>query len=88
MVARFFTKTEMKRINGRYRSTKRQNSRNPKPAIFVGMEGLMEQIATYRKEIEAYEIANPQQLEEYRIKFLGTKGILKSLFGEMKNVPA
>ena len=48
----------------------------------------MEQIATYRKEIEAYEIANPQQLEEYRIKFLGTKGILKSLFGEMKNVPA
>ena len=78
----------MKRINGRYRSTKRQNSRNPKPAIFVGMEGLMEQIATYRKEIEAYEIANPQQLEEYRIKFLGTKGILKSLFGEMKNVPA
>jgi phenylalanyl-tRNA synthetase alpha chain len=48
----------------------------------------MEQIETYRKEIEGYEIANPQQLEEYRIKFLGTKGILKSLFGEMKNVPA
>jgi phenylalanyl-tRNA synthetase alpha chain len=52
------------------------------------MEGLMEQLATYRKEIEGYKIANPQQLEEYRIKFLGTKGILKSLFGEMKNVPA
>nr|WP_121353454.1 phenylalanine--tRNA ligase subunit alpha [Flavisolibacter nicotianae] len=52
------------------------------------MEGLLDQIQTYRKEIEAYEIANPQQLEEYRIKFLGTKGILKSLFGEMKNVPA
>ena len=48
----------------------------------------MEQLTTYRKEIEGYEIANPQQLEEYRIKFLGTKGILKSLFGEMKNVPA
>lgn len=52
------------------------------------MEGLLEQIQTYRSEIEAYELANPQQLEEYRIKFLGTKGILKSLFGEMKNVPA
>ncbi|HEY1022082.1 MAG TPA: phenylalanine--tRNA ligase subunit alpha [Flavisolibacter sp.] len=52
------------------------------------MEGLMQQLETYRKEIEGYEIANPQQLEEYRIKFLGTKGILKSLFGEMKNVPA
>lgn len=48
----------------------------------------MQQLETYRKEIEGYEIANPQQLEEYRIKFLGTKGILKSLFGEMKNVPA
>ncbi|MBB1286272.1 phenylalanine--tRNA ligase subunit alpha [Flavisolibacter sp. BT320] len=52
------------------------------------MEGLMQQLDAYRKEIEGYEIANPQQLEEYRIKFLGTKGILKSLFGEMKNVPA
>jgi len=52
------------------------------------MEGLMQQIEAYRKEIEGYEIANPQQLEEYRIKFLGTKGVLKSLFGEMKNVPA
>ena len=52
------------------------------------MEGLLQQIEAYRKEIEAYEIANPQQLEEYRVKFLGTKGILKSLFGEMKNVPA
>jgi phenylalanyl-tRNA synthetase alpha chain len=52
------------------------------------MEGLMQQIEAYRKEIEGYEIANPQQLEEYRIKFLGTKGILKSLFGEMKHVPA
>jgi phenylalanyl-tRNA synthetase alpha chain len=52
------------------------------------MEGLLQQIKAYQKEIEAYEISNPQQLEEYRIKFLGTKGILKSLFGEMKNVPA
>jgi len=56
--------------------------------IFARMEGLLQQIEAYRKEIEAYEITNPQQLEEYRIKFLGTKGILKSLFGEMKNVPA
>lgn len=62
--------------------------KKPIPPIFARMEGLMEQIAAYRSEIEGYEIANPQQLEEYRIKFLGTKGILKSLFGEMKNVPA
>jgi phenylalanyl-tRNA synthetase alpha chain len=52
------------------------------------MEALLKQIDAYKKEIEGYQIATPQQLEEYRIKFLGTKGILKSLFGEMKTVPA
>jgi phenylalanyl-tRNA synthetase alpha chain len=51
------------------------------------MEALLQQIEDYRREIEAFEISNPQQLEEYRIKFLGAKGIAKSLFGEMKNVP-
>lgn len=51
------------------------------------MDQLLQQIKNYKKEIEAYEISNPQQVEEYRIKFLGTKGIVKSVFGEMKNVP-
>ena len=51
------------------------------------MEDLLQQIETHRKEIEAYQISTPQQAEEYRIKYLGSKGILKSLFGEMKNVP-
>ena len=48
----------------------------------------MQQIETYRSEIENVQISNPQELEEYRIKFLGTKGIVKNLFGEMKSVPA
>src|SRR5215213_1951004 len=51
------------------------------------MEHLLELIASYRKEIEGYQISNPQQLEEFRIKFLGTRGLTKSLFAEMKNVP-
>ena len=51
------------------------------------MEELLQQIEAYRKEIEGYKISNPQQLEEFRIRFLGTKGITKSLFGEMKRVP-
>ncbi|HYO22734.1 MAG TPA: phenylalanine--tRNA ligase subunit alpha [Flavisolibacter sp.] len=54
--------------------------------IFARMEGLLQQIETHRKEIEGYEITNPQQLEEYRIKFLGTKGVVKAIFGEMKTV--
>lgn len=51
------------------------------------MEHLLQQLEDYRKEIEAYPITNAQQLEEYRIKYLGTKGLVKSLMGEMKNVP-
>ncbi len=51
------------------------------------MQELLTQIEQYRNEIDAYEISNPQQLEEFRIKFLGTKGITKTLFGEMRNVP-
>ena len=52
------------------------------------MEELLQQIEAYRSEIENIQISNPQELEEYRIKFLGTKGIVKNLFGEMKSVPA
>lgn len=55
--------------------------------IFAFMDDLLETIEAYRKEIDAYTITNAQQTEDYRIKFLGTKGILKTLFGEMKNVP-
>ncbi len=52
------------------------------------MNANLEQIEKYKKEIESFLITNGQQLEDYRIKFLGTKGIVKGLFGEMKNVPA
>jgi phenylalanyl-tRNA synthetase alpha chain len=60
---------------------------SPASLIFARMEQLLQQIEVYRKEVEGYEISNPQQLEEFRIKYLGSKGLTKSLFGEMKNVP-
>ena len=52
------------------------------------MDQLAEQIATYRKEIAAFEAGDEKQLEEFRIRFLGTKGIVKSVMGGMKDVPA
>ena len=52
------------------------------------MEDILRQIESYRKEIEAYPIANAAEADEYRIRFLGSKGIVKALFGEMRNVPA
>lgn len=51
------------------------------------MEELLQQIEAYRKEIEAYPIGTTQQAEAYRIKYLGTRGIVKNLFGEMRHVP-
>ncbi|MGI8600207.1 MAG: phenylalanine--tRNA ligase subunit alpha [Chitinophagaceae bacterium] len=52
------------------------------------MEQILDQIKSFKEEIGGIEILNPQQLEEYRIKYLGTKGIVKALFAEMRNVPA
>ena len=52
------------------------------------MLSLQEQINIYEQEIKAFEPADATTLENYRIKFLGTKGIVKQMFGEMKNVPA
>ncbi|RYF93028.1 MAG: phenylalanine--tRNA ligase subunit alpha, partial [Chitinophagaceae bacterium] len=52
------------------------------------MDQLLTQIENYKKEIEAFSASDDKQLEEFRIKWLGTKGIVKATMGEMKNVPA
>jgi phenylalanyl-tRNA synthetase alpha chain len=51
------------------------------------MEELLEKIAAYRQEIEAISADGPAALEAYRIKFLGTKGIVRNIFTELKDVP-
>ncbi len=51
------------------------------------MEGLLQQIEDYKKEIEVYTAPDGVVVEEFRIKYLGTKGIVKAIMGEMKNVP-
>ncbi|MEO6612675.1 MAG: phenylalanine--tRNA ligase subunit alpha [Chitinophagaceae bacterium] len=50
------------------------------------MEQLLKQIEEYRKEVIAFTAANEAQVEEFRIKWLGTKGLVKAIMGEMKNV--
>lgn len=50
------------------------------------MQSLKDGIAKIQEEIKETAVANAEQLEQFRIKFLGTKGKLKSLMGEMKNV--
>lgn len=51
------------------------------------MQDLQSKIAAHEAEIKAFNPANAAELEAYRIQYLGTKGIVKEIFGEMKNVP-
>jgi len=51
------------------------------------MESLKALIKEQEAAIQNYQISNAAELEQYRIQFLGTKGIVKSIFSEMKNVP-
>ncbi len=44
-------------------------------------------IATIKEEINNYSFDSAENLEAFRIKFLGSKGITKELFSELKNVP-
>lgn len=48
---------------------------------------MKEKIQLLTDEIEAYKADNADQLEQFRIKFLGSKGVLKALFSEFKSVP-
>ncbi len=47
---------------------------------------MKETIEQIRQEIQAFAISNEQTLEQFRIHFLGTKGKVKHLFGELKSV--
>lgn len=51
------------------------------------MEPLLEQIQKYRQEISSITPNGPESLESFRIKYLGTKGIVKNLFLQIKQVP-
>ncbi|MET0394284.1 MAG: phenylalanine--tRNA ligase subunit alpha [Chitinophagaceae bacterium] len=51
------------------------------------MEQLVNQIETIKNEVAAFTATDAKSAEEFRIKYLGTKGIVKAIMGEMKNVP-
>lgn len=48
---------------------------------------MIERIKEYIVEVEGFETLNKEALEQFRIKYLGSKGLLKDLFAEFKNVP-
>lgn len=50
------------------------------------MEQLISKIEVYKNEAVTASAADAKAVEAFRIKWLGTKGIVKEIMGEMKNV--
>lgn len=51
------------------------------------MEELLSTIAEYQQEIATAEATDAAAVEAFRIRFLGTRGLIKSLMADMKQVP-
>jgi phenylalanyl-tRNA synthetase alpha chain len=51
------------------------------------MQDLIQKIEIYKAEIAVFSATDEKSVEAFRIKWLGTKGLLKSIMSEMKNVP-
>ena len=49
-------------------------------------KAIFENLDRVLSEVNAYEINTKEDLENFRLRFLGTKNILKDLFGEIKNI--
>ena len=48
---------------------------------------MKDKIALLLKEIELFNAANAEEIEQFRIKYAGKKGILAVLFADLKTVP-
>ena len=48
---------------------------------------MVDKIKEHISEIEAFQAKNIEEIESFRIKYLGKKGILNQYFAEFKNVP-
>ena len=48
---------------------------------------MIDKIKQHIEEAKAFNTKNKESLEQFRIKYLGSKGLLKELFNEFKNIP-
>ncbi len=52
------------------------------------MQQLLDKLSAYKTEMEAAQVKTKEDLEAFRIKYLGSKGLVKTIMGEMKDVAA
>ena len=51
------------------------------------MSAVVERVTALINEISASEAKTPKEVEDFRIRYLGSKNILKPLMAEMRNIP-
>lgn len=49
---------------------------------------MIDQLKKHLTEVENFSSDNPQEIEAFRIQYLGKKGLLNQFFSEFKNIPA
>lgn len=47
---------------------------------------MLDKVRQLAEEVQAFQSSSKEEIEAFRIKFLGSKGLLKGLFSEFKNV--
>ncbi|MFY8090281.1 MAG: phenylalanine--tRNA ligase subunit alpha [Chitinophagaceae bacterium] len=50
------------------------------------MQAIIDKIEGYKAEVKNFVATKADEVENFRIQFLGTKGLVKTIMGEMKNV--
>ena len=48
---------------------------------------LKEKVEDIKQELEKFQVSSKDELEQFRIKFLGSKNVIKGLYAELKTVP-
>jgi phenylalanyl-tRNA synthetase alpha chain len=51
------------------------------------MQEVLDRLRAIKDEIQQTAIKDSGELEQYRVRFLGSKNVLKDIFSEMKNIP-
>ena len=49
---------------------------------------MLDKIKEYMDRVEAFQASTAEELENFRVKYLGKKGVLNELFEEFKKAPA
>ncbi len=48
---------------------------------------MLDKVKDLQQEIEQYTITSPEQLEQFRMRFISRKGVITELFERLKLVP-